>query len=195
MNWTVIFNPFAKLNDKLLMILGIVSFLIGCFVSFKFQLIYDGIIDAHSYQNISYTDAFVSNAINVILVCILFFVLGKIINPKTRMIDLLNASFIYRIPIYLIAVFSSMPALQRVNESVVKNIATPEKIMINPDDIGILILFSIISLALLAYSIVLLVNGFKTATNAKKWQHFLSFAIVLIFAEIISKVIISYSVS
>ena len=63
MNWTVIFNPFAKLNDKLLMIMGIVSFLIGCFVSFKFQLIYDGIIDSHSYPNISYTDAFVSNAI------------------------------------------------------------------------------------------------------------------------------------
>ena len=71
-----------------------------------------------------------------------------------------------------------------------KNIGDPEKINMQVDDIGVLIVFSIVSLCLIAYSIVLLVNGFKTASNAKKWQHFVSFGFVVIVAEIISKMLI-----
>jgi hypothetical protein len=190
MNWTTIFNPFAKFSDKVLMLIGVISFLIGCFISWRFQVLYDGVLDAHTSDSLSYVNAFTSNAINVIVMCVLLFILGKIINPKTRMIDLLNASFLYRIPIYLVAMFSRIPALERINESVVKNIGDPEKINMQVDDIGVLIVFSIVSLCLIAYSIVLLVNGFKTASNAKKWQHFVSFGFVVIVAEIISKMLI-----
>jgi hypothetical protein len=124
--------------------------------------------------------------------CALLFGLGKIINSKTRMIDILNASFLYRIPIYIVAVMSKIPVLDGINEKVMKNISHPENINLSAGDMFFLLIFTVVSLGLLAYSIVLLVNGFKTATNAKKWQHFVSFAFVLIAAEIVSKMLIDF---
>lgn len=192
MNWTTIFNPFAKISEKTLMLIGVVTFLIGCFISWKFRMIYDGVLDAHPVLSLSYVQAFTTNAVNVILMCALLFGLGKIINSKTRMIDILNASFLYRIPIYIIAVMSKIPALDGINEKVMKNISHPENINLSAGDMFFLFIFTVVSLGLLAYSIVLLVNGFKTSTNAKKWQHFVSFAFVLIAAEIVSKLLIDF---
>ncbi len=50
---------------------------------------------------------------------------------------------------------------------------------------------SSILMIFLIYAIVLLVNGFRTATNLKKWQYYIYFAIALIIAEVLSKVLIN----
>ena len=50
---------------------------------------------------------------------------------------------------------------------------------------------SIATILLLVYAIVLLTNGFKTATNLKKWQNYIWFAVALIIGEIVSKMFIN----
>lgn len=191
MNWTIIFNPFAKIASKKLMLFGVISFMIGCFISWRFRMIYDGILDVHSSPNITYIRSFISNGINVIFMCLLVYALGRIINPKTRMIDVLNASFLYRIPIYIIAILSSLPIQKEFEAKVLNNISNIQNLEFTTGELFYILLFSTTSMLLLAYAITLIVNGFKTASNAKKWQHFLSLGAVIIIAEILSKIFIN----
>lgn len=49
---------------------------------------------------------------------------------------------------------------------------------------------AIATLPLLVYSFVLFFNGFKTATNIKKWQHIVAFVVVSLIITIISQTIL-----
>jgi hypothetical protein len=66
-------------------------------------------------------------------------------------------------------------------------VASPD---LNSSEIALLAASSLLSLIVLVWSIILLYNGFKTATNAKEIKHNLYFAIVLIVSEILSKIIL-----
>ena len=184
------FNPFAVKVDKLLMIIGIVTFFIGSYISWRFQMIYDGILDVHSAPLISYIEAFTSNAVNVIILCMSLLIAGKIINPKTRMIDVLNTAFLSRIPIYAVAALSSLPVIKEFEHKILNNLSDVQNLQLSTNDIMVSLVFGLVSMVLLVYAIVLIVNGFKTACNAKKWQHYAGLAVALIIAEIISKQII-----
>ena len=190
MNWNLIFNPFAKKADKFLILVGIFTFFIGCYISWRFEMVYDGIFDVHYVPLISYINAFLGNTINVITLCIFVFGLAKIINPKTRMIDILNAAFLSRIPIYLITIFSNLPVVLNFTKKIEENISNLQDLQLTTGDIVTALVFSVFSLLMLAYSIVLIVNGFKTASNAKKWQHFVGLAVVILIVEIISKMLV-----
>lgn len=191
MNWKLLFNPFEKIPEKLLLLLGIISFIIGCYFSYQFEMIFDGIFDAHEFSGILFSQAFTANAVNVITVCVFLFILGKIINPKTRMIDILNTAFISRIPIYLTAPLAAVPVVKQITEKIVASLKDIENMKLGTLDMMVLLSFSGIAMLLLVYSIVLLANGFRTATNAKKWQHYVIFGLVLLLAEIVSKGLIS----
>lgn len=191
MNWNYIFNPIAKFPDKALMLVGVLSFAFGSFVSWRYQMIYDGILDAHSFPTISYITAFLSNAINIIIMCVGLFAIGKVINPKTRMIDILNTSFLYRIPIYIMAILSGLPIQKEFEAKLMENISHLQDLNLTTNEMIFVFIFSIFALVMLAYSIVIIVNGFRTATNAKKAIHFLSLAIFIIVAEVLSKIVVN----
>jgi hypothetical protein len=44
----------------------------------------------------------------------------------------------------------------------------------------IITIYSFVSLAITAYGIAILFNGFKTATNMKDWRHIVIFAVLLL---------------
>ena len=190
MNWTILFNPLAKLPAKPILLVGIISAVIGSFISQFNHTIFDGLIDAHTYQLLTYTQAITANLVNIILPCVFLFILGRFINPKTRMIDILNTSFLYRIPIYIIPFVTSFPSMKSIEAKINEPMMSIKDLQFSSDEITMLIIFSCISLAILAYAIALLFMGFKTATNAKKAWHYLAFVGVFILCEILSKLII-----
>ncbi len=191
MNWNIVINPFKTIADKILLLLGIVSFIIGCYLSYRFEMIYDGIFDAHEFPDILFSQAFTANTINVIVICLIFFAFGKIINPKTRMIDIMNTAFISRIPIYITVPLAEIPLVKSVMLKILDNMKDIQHLNLPTFDVLVLLIFSSVVILLLAYSITLMVNGFRTATNVKKLQHYLIFSVLIIAAEVLSKWIIS----
>ncbi|WP_313032076.1 hypothetical protein [Soonwooa sp.] len=190
MYWTYIFNPLAKILSKAFMLIGLISGVIGSFISQFYFTIYDGLIDAHTYYLLTYAQAITANMITIILPCILLFILGRIINPKTRMIDILNTSFLYRIPIYVFPFFTNLPAMKSIEAKINDPSIGIRNIQFSPDETGTIVWVSILSIALITYAITLMFFGFKTATNAKKTWHYIAFAGVFIIGEILSKIII-----
>lgn len=193
MNWQLLFNPFSKFNEKQLLLFGLIITGIGTLIGYYSNASYNGVLDMHLIHQTSLKRVLVENSINISTITITLFILGKILNAKTRIIDILTTGLWYRFPIYLTSLFSVFFLPKNLTERVSKNVGSPEKIFEQPLEIFSILIFGLGSLVLVVYAIVLLTNGFKTATNTKKWQHFVAFGFAILLAEGISQIIIRKS--
>lgn len=193
MNWKTLFNPFEKYSEKTLLIFGITATLLGSFLGYLTKARFDGIIDMHLVESIEWQQPLVDNIINALVLFVLFFAFGKMINPKTRAVDILSASLICRIPIYLVSLTnlggylekSTQNMLGKIDFENLNNIPQFELL-----DIVIMLVFSVVMILLLIYMIVLFWRGFKTATNTKGIKNIIIFVVLFIIAEILSKYLI-----
>lgn len=190
MNWKLLFNPFGIYSEKQLLISGILITVAGSFVGSLFNVTFDGVLDVHQYET-GFLTSLKENGTNIACTFIVLFMLGKLINRKTRAIDILNTSMVSRFPQYISAVITALPVLKKVEDEIISHQDDLQHLNFQPVDLMLLLVISMLLLILTAYYITLLVNGFRTSVNAKKWQHFAGFAIALIVAEIISKLLIS----
>ena len=113
MNWQIILNPFIKFSEKQLLIVGISSAIAGSLIASMIGVTFDGLIDVHLYPEITFLDSLKENSILIILITLLLFGFGKIINSKTRFIDILNSSLLFRIPFYISALLTSIPVIKK----------------------------------------------------------------------------------
>ncbi len=191
MNWKLFFNPFSKFSEKALLISGILFLVVGSFIGYYFGVTYDGIFDVH-ISTVTLIESLTENVINVVILSLLLFIAGIIINSKTRIIDVLNVALISRFPIYLAGLFANNQRISEISEQLIDSVHQETPASVSSSDMMILMLFSAVLILFLAHELTLMVFGFKTAVNARKWQHWLLFAFALIAAEMISKAIIHF---
>lgn len=193
MNWKILFNPFEKYSEKTLLIFGISATLLGSLVGYLMNARFDGIIDMHLVQGARFQNILLDNLINTLVLFILFFAFGKIINPKTRAIDMLNVSMICRIPMYLVALGNIGGYLERATQNIMEGVDL-DNLQNMPEfellDLLVILIFSILSIGFLIWMIVLFWKGFKTATNTKRTRDIILFIILFIVAEVLSKYLI-----
>ena len=189
MKWKTILNPFEKYSEKQLLIASVLITILGSLIGSYCQVIYDGFLDVHSYEN-TFSHVVLENVINGMMMTIFLFALGKIINNKTRFIDALNTAFIARVPIYLVALLTNFSVFDRVEKEIERNTGNLEILTFQPVDLALITILSFLMLLLLAYTIILLVNGFKIASYPKKWFHYLLLGIVILVVESLTKYLI-----
>ncbi len=190
MNWKTLFNPFEKYSEKNLLIFGITATFLGSFVGFVMKARFDGIVDMHLVESIEWHEPLVDNIINALVLFVLFFAFGKMINPKTRAIDILNVSLICRIPIYLVALTNIGGYLEKSTQNMMDKIDFENMYNVPQfelSDMVIILAFSVVMILLLIYMIVLFWKGFRTATNSKGAKNIIIFIVLFIVAEILSK--------
>lgn len=191
MNWQIILNPYTRFSEKQLLVVGVLSSIVGCLIASTLGITYDGLLDVHLRSGMTFQIAVQENSIVIILITLILFVYGKVINSKTRFIDILNSCLLFRIPLYLSALLTSIPIIKNLEKEVMRNINSLDKINLQPLDLIGLFFISTLLIVLLLYSIVLLFYGFKTATNAKKTVHYIGFGIIILLAEVVSKIVLS----
>lgn len=187
---TLLFNPFEKYSDKILIVFGLLFTLIGGYWGFVFNARFDGVIDLHFVENVSIYPPLLDIGIDIVTLTICLFVIGKLINNKTRCIDILSATMIARIPFYFITFFNANNKAYAISEGILTLAKSNQINTLEALDIFYLMLMTFAIIASLIWSMVLLFNGFKTAVNAKETKHTLFFIGALIFAEILSKILI-----
>lgn len=187
---TVLFNPFEKYAERILIVAGLTATLIGGYLGFVFNARFDGVIDLHFVEKVSLYQPILEIVINILCTTVLLFIVGKIINPKTRIIDIFLTSMIARIPYYIITFFNSNSKAYTISQGILNLVKSSKTNTLSTIDILYLLLMSFAIIASLIWFIVLLFNGFKTAVNAKGTKHVLLFIVAIIVAEIISKIII-----
>ncbi|SDF22516.1 hypothetical protein [Cellulophaga baltica] len=191
---TVLFNPFKKYQENYLFILGLAATLLGSYLGYFFNVRYDGVLDVHFANNTTSWQPALDNLSNIAVLTILLLALGMYMNRKTRFIDILNITLISRIPFYLIPFFNVGGTMERINSEFLNTLLSeqiPDFSTLPLNSVLTLGIFALISLLFIIWSISLLFNGFKIATNAKSTVHIILFFTSIIIAEILSKLLIT----
>jgi hypothetical protein len=190
-------NPFDRYTERQLLLVGVAAFVVGSFIAYCFDGRFDGVVDLHFMQQVAWYGPFLDNLINLVCVLVPLFLLGKYINRKTRIIDLITAFLISRIPYFVLPLFNINGYMHRITEELmnsaregVMNNSTVPELPLSGMEMTLLLVFAGLSILAVIWSIILLYNGFKTATNAKTVGHQLLFAVALIAAEVLSKMVI-----
>jgi hypothetical protein len=187
------FNPFERYSEKQLLFTGIIATVIGCFFAISFNARFDGVLDLHFVEKVEISQPIFDILINTFCLSILLFFIGRLINKKTRFIDIISAILISKMPYYFLLFQNINNFSYQIIDKISKSLLTHNYSLetISSTEISFLIISAILGLAFVAWSMMLLFNGFKIATNAKNTKPILLFIGVIILSEIISKILIS----
>lgn len=189
MTWKTIFNPFGKFNDIHLLITGVIFFILNIFGCYYAGNVNDSIFHlSHLEKSQTIWDVLKINSLSFVFAIIVLFILALFFNNKARIIDIINTVLISNIPMIIIMPISGMSFLKNATESITKSVGNPDQI----ETLNLIVVtaFALATLPFMIYSFVLYYNGFKTATNLKKWQHIVVFAVVSLILTIVSQTIL-----
>ena len=191
---TLLFKPFEKYQEKQLLIVGIAATIMGVSLAHILGGRFDGALDFHLGNPVSIQQSLLDSSINIFCLISLLFLAAKYLNKKTRIIDLVTTVLIARIPLYFLPLLTIGGAVEKATNNLLKGIG-PENIgniqgNIPTESLMIIMVFVIASLLLLVWSIALMYNGYKIATNAKGNKPILIFVLALLLAEIMSKTLL-----
>lgn len=189
MNWKMIFNPFVKFDDRHLLLTGMLFFVLNVFGCHYAGNVNDSIFHyslPDADQGLA--EILKINSLSYIIAIAVLFLLGKLLNGKSRLIDIANTVLISQIPLIITIPFTGLPFFRKATESITLNTQHPENLPI--PYVVLISIWGLVSLIFLIYSITLFYNGFRTATNIKKWQHIVVFAAVSLFIIMLSQAIL-----
>lgn len=183
----LLFNPFEKYNDRLILFIGLTGTLIGSLIAHAFDTRFDNTLHISPVGNTTLTEPLTDNIFNIACMFFSLYLFGYFINKKIRPIDILNTAIIARFPFYLVSFsningFMYKTSLQMIEQG-------PQALNDNPTDMLIMVGVAFLILPILVWSIALLYNGFKTAVNLKTVTHKILFALSLIVSLIISTIL------
>lgn len=187
-------NPFEKISETKLLLFGIAITLIGSYLGYMFNGRFIGIFSFKTNDEVILTQSLIDNGIDLFSITLFLFFFGRIINKKTRFIDILIPSLVARLPIYLLAFTNTNNFIADLSNSLMSNldVKNPAAFHIETADLIILLVFAAISIGSLVWSVTLLFKGFKIATNCKTLNHTLLFATGIILAEVLSQTLIYF---
>ena len=187
----LLFNPFEKYNETQLFVAGLAGTIACSYIGYLFNARFDGVLDMHLTKNVTLAQPFLDNIINITSLLLFIYIAGIIINKKTRLIDILNAVLIARLP-YCISPLANPEVISKGVTDKLAHIDPAKPVL--PDfsgmDITALTVMGIVSIGTLVWYMALLYNGYKTATNGKKANHIVLFIVSIVLAEILSSYLI-----
>ena len=184
-------NPFAYFEDKALLIIGILAHLIFTYIAKltnsnfpDFLSIKKGLID------FTFWDLLYQNTRNIAIAILFLFILGKIINKRTRFIDIVNVVLISRIAYYIVFITDFIPIvnnkLNKVTDSIQSNNFS---VLQESSTMFVILIVAFIAIFFICVMFYYLYIGFRTVTNLKTIQQTFAFIATILFIIIISSVL------
>ena len=188
LSWLV--NPFTHIAGGKAVLIGLGIQLLTVFIGNLLNIHFDGALDIHGDSELTLIQDFYLWGLGVASIIILMYISGLILAKGFRFIDLLGTVLIARTP-YIINVIAisliEMPSTETI-------MADPMSIFTSTSMIALMSL-SIIMILVLIWHFTLLYNAYKVSTGLSGNKVVASFIVVIILAEILSKVLIFYLMS
>lgn len=180
-------NPFEMTGEKRLFIYGIIFFIAGIFLAYEFQVQLQ-ILRINPLEELTPVSILLGHGIIVSGLTASYYIYGKLINRKTRFIDILNTVLISIIPVYLLCLQNINNFIRHEAAKVINGLADGQAFQ---EPSSLFIVTSILSLLVIIYFIYLLFTGFRIATNAKKVWHYIVFFILLFIIDAVCSYLIN----
>ena len=186
-------NPIEFYNDRKLLIANLIIFVIGTALAVIMQAWFSSAIQLLFKSKISIYETTLENIISISLLTCVFFISGKIINRKTRLIDCLNLSLYTRIPFYIISLLNLTGSLSRNMPIELEDgsIKIPSSSALNSTDYIISFITSCLNIVVIIFLTIVIYRSFKTLSNAKKTSDYIIFVVLFLLTTILSPSIIN----
>ena len=187
MNWKTIFNPFGRFDERILLCVGILFFIVLIPLCFWTDTYFSSVFRLAHPKNSDVKNIIFHNVISFVSAILILYVLGLLFYRKTRIIDIANTVLLSQIRLIIILPLEKVFYIKKVGERVVAYQNHPTGAF-PVFDIIVMILIILITLCALIYSFILLYNGFRTAANIKKWQQITIFCLVSLMTILICQI-------
>jgi len=186
----VVINPFSVYNEKKLLLSGLILFSVSVVLATIFNARRDGILDVHFVSHVDFRVALADGLINIGILTLILFIAGKIINSKTRFLDMFITSLL-SLPVFMFLFFFNISnSMSIIGEQLTGMAINNEAMELIFDNLTLILVFSLFGILVIVWFFVLAYNGFKVATNAKGTKPIIMFIVAILLAEIFSKIII-----
>ncbi len=190
---TLLFKPFERYSETVLLVVGLLMLGVGILVGTIFNARFDGVLDLHFSTALSIRQTTIDLLIDVLTLFLFLFIAAKLVNRKTRVVDVFAVVIIARIP-FSFAVLINMTGFFSLIGKHFDDPAMIQKGMLGLTSLELtgLIVSAVVILLLVIWSVALLYNGYKIASNAKSARSIVFFIVALLLAEIASKILIHF---
>ncbi|HOZ88475.1 MAG TPA: hypothetical protein PL029_11995 [Bacteroidia bacterium] len=191
-----LFNPFETLAGWSALIIGLGVIFITAVIAFYSNTRFDGVIDFHITTSTSLSGNITEGLIDWLCLSLFVYVSGLLFSRSSiRLIDVAGTQAMARFPCMLAAVFSFF----FFNNNVLhyfkyKLLNTGQPVQITGSDILLFSLGMLSTFLMLGWMIVLMYRAYCVSCNMKGAKAVFSFVACVIFAEILSKILISFLV-
>lgn len=184
-------NPIEFFDEKKLLTINLIIFIAGTVIAIYTQAWFSSIIQVLLKSKMDAYETISENILCVLLLTVIFWVSGKIINKKTRLIDCVNLALYIRIPFYIATLLNLSGALSKTmpikKEDGSINIPSPS----STTNSFISLIASAMNILIIIFLILVIYRGFKTITNAKKTTDYVVFILILLTGIILSPIILN----
>ncbi|RLD62853.1 MAG: hypothetical protein DRJ01_05240 [Bacteroidetes bacterium] len=190
-----IFNPFTRIAGYKSLMIGLSVILLSSWLCYLTNTHFDGVINVHYGRVSSYYVFLFEALIDLLSISLVLYIIGIISSKSSiRFIDLIGTQAFARIPLILMPLIGFSPAITNVPKYFMwKFLNLGEEINITNCDITLFAILSLITLAVIVWTIVLMYNAFKVSSNLKGSKSVWLFILGIILSAIISQVVI-YSI-
>ncbi|MFZ4927602.1 YIP1 family protein [Chryseobacterium sp. Mn2064] len=190
MNWKTVFNPFEKFDEKWLLLASILTVIISIAMGYWSGTAFFSIYRINNVEIVSLQAIALPTLASFAFSIIILFILGKILNSKTRFIDIVNTVLLSQLILIILQPIDQIPFINAAQKRMILYSKNPTE-SIPLLDMSVMMGMALLSLVLLTYSIAIFYNGFKTATNIKKWQHIVLFVVISLVTTLICQILTS----
>ncbi|AJH14026.1 hypothetical protein [Myroides profundi] len=186
-----ILKPFESIQDKTLLVIGVLTGVVISCLQLLTHMRSIAILKQVALKSAPTLVQTLSDfAITTIVMTLALFVFGKIINKKTRLIDILNTVLIARICLDISVLFDINGYLSDFSLQLIDNIANPEILFkSNPQGFVYFIITSFASILCLVGFGYYIYQGFKLATHLKKKYMIIGFVLIILLVDTLTRLI------
>ena len=190
-----LFNPFTRIAGGSSILLGLLSIVLASWIGAQKNIHFDGVLDMHVGPTFPLWVFVGEGMVSWICMCICLWIAGKgISHTSFRSLDLFGTQALARWPTVITAIVSLLPGFHRFTDQLVRAIQAnpifPQITFATSDKIVFLAV--VISMLMgTVWMVALMWKSFSLCCNVRGTKAVLSFTVSLIFAEVLSKVLIA----
>lgn len=190
-----LFNPFELVAGWTALFAGMAVIVLTAFIAVAGNIRLDGVIDLHITEDVNLTTALLDGFVNWLCLGFFIYLAGLIFSRSSiRLLDVFGTQALARFP-FLFSVLASLLCFNgnilRYLDHMLLHQDGPNPVSIGVADVLLFGCMILVTLLMTVWGIALMYKAYSVSCNVKGTRAALSFTACMVFAEILSKVILS----
>jgi hypothetical protein len=189
---TWLFNPFERLAGLPALVYGLLIILLTSAIAFLGNIRLDGVIDLHVTGRVSWQSCLLEGLLDWLCMAAFAYLAGLLFSKSSiRLIDVLGTQALARFPVLISVLVSRLCFNANILHYVeYAFLHQGEPVPVTAGDVLLFACMLLVTLVMTIWAICLMYKAYSVSCNVKGTRGITSFIAALIFAEVVSKLLI-----